>query len=530
MSERSDGPERAFSLATGDMGRAQPVEIYVRGVRYPGEVMIARAWTRVLGEPLRGHAMFRLVLLTDPSAVGPGDLQDPRIAVAVPSAVEDAHLTSLSAEISALRETRAHYASGADPGLNRLNHALRARAEAIESEIATGMRGGWLAGTVVTATDPAGLYPVDAAIAFAVDDTQVWVEAIGGALIMARYRGPLDGAAENPVVPLTSEALKNRFDRLTSDRDANEQAEHCAVALVLASRGFPAEFTPDGCCVVRALDDLMVDGETPGESVRAVLVHEMGIPPDVASQGLVAHMKHRDSEIQLAEGADLRDNTDVRLELDSGVSTTRAGQNQFIMKLIEQGFFGSIPDKPKVQYELLRRFGVSWVPNETSVHEDRAGRENSMVAMATKDDIKIETEDTENPVALLEGIFFAQDNEAIDDIELMMDDPYFKLDNDQVHYDSHTAVILSAEFKEWPIPNQMVLIGHNDMHYYQMQAEKQEEMKAVMQMQGGGKPGGGAPPGPPGPGAPPGLPSPASPVPDQTLAPPGGDVEAVPVE
>jgi len=311
--ETTDHPEPAFSLAASDMDRPQPVEIYVRGVRYPGEVVVARAWTQVLGEPLRGHAMFRLVLLTDPCAVGPGDLQDSRIAVACPSAVEDAHLTSLSAEINALRETRARYAIAADPGLERLTHALRARVEAIESEMAAGMRGVWAAGSVVTAADRASWYPVDAAIAFAVDDPQVWVEAIGGALIMARYGGPLHGTAGKPVVSLTFEVLKDHFDRLTSDTHANERAEHCAVARVLASRDFPAEFTPDGCGVVRALDDLMTDGETPGERVRAVLVHEMGVPPDVVSQCLVAHVKHRDSEIQLAEGADLRDRRGEKL-------------------------------------------------------------------------------------------------------------------------------------------------------------------------------------------------------------------------
>ena len=311
--ETTGGPERAFLLAAGDVDRPQPVQVCVRGVYYPGDVVVTRTWESSLGEPLRGHAMFRLVLLTAPCAISAGELLDPRIAVAVPSAVEDAHLTSLSAEINALRETRAHYASGADPGLDRLSHALRARVEAVESEMAAGMRGAWLAGTVVTATGPADRYPADAAIAFADDDPQVWVEAIGGALIMARYGGSLDGTAEKPVVPPTSEALKDRFDRLTSGRDANEQAEHCTVALLLASRGFPTEFTPDGCGVIRALDDLVAGGEAPGERVRAMLVHEMGVPPDVASLCLVAHMKHQDSEIQLAERADLTDRRGEKL-------------------------------------------------------------------------------------------------------------------------------------------------------------------------------------------------------------------------
>ena len=229
--------------------------------------------------------------------------------------------------------------------------------------------------------------------------------------------------------------------------------------------------------------------------------------------------------VKTFKGADLRDNTDVRMELDSGVSTTRAGQNQFIMKLIEQGFFGIVSEKPKVQYELLRRFGISWVPNETSVHEDRAGRENSMASQASKKDIQIEFEDSDNPVALLKGLFFSRLNNETSEVEVLMNDEYFRYDNDQVHYDSHTAVILSAEFQTWSIPNQMVLIGHNDMHYYQMEAVKQQEALALIQAQGGG-----APPGPGGPGGPlpaqPALPGPAGEEetsPDLSL--PGGGAE-----
>lgn len=236
------------------------------------------------------------------------------------------------------------------------------------------------------------------------------------------------------------------------------------------------------------------------------------IAKDIISDTRLIKMAGEGNEVivKTFKGSDLRDNTDVRMELDSGVSTTRAGQNQFIMKLIEQGFFGIISEKPKIQYELLRRFGISWVPNETSIHEDRAGRENSMCSQAKKDDIVIEFEDSEDPVALIKGLWFSRYNEDSKEVEVLMNDEYFRYDNDQIHYDSHTAVILSAEFQTWPIPNQMLLIGHNDMHYYQMEAVKQEEMKAMMMMQGGGPEGMPGPDGMPAPpeGAP-ALPGPA---------------------
>ena len=307
MTEQSDHPEPAFSLAAADMGRPQPVHVHVRGVRYPGEVVVARAWELTLGEPLRGHSMFRLVLLTEACAVGSDDLQDPRIAVAIPSGTGDAHLKSLSAQINALRETRARYATAADPGLDRLSRALRARLEAIESEMAAGMRGAWAAGAVATAADPASGYTMHAAVAFAVDDPRVWMEAICGTLIMNRYGGPLDGSAGEAVVPRTPEMQAAAFDRLVFGGDVNKETPHCPVGIRLTSPSSPRRFVPENCLALDALDELMADGDATEERVRSMLVHEMGVPPNIASQCLVAHMKHRDSEIQLAEGADVRD-------------------------------------------------------------------------------------------------------------------------------------------------------------------------------------------------------------------------------
>jgi len=314
-SETTGGPERAFSLAAGDMGRSQPVEVYVRGVRYPGEVVVTRSWKPSLGEPLRGHAMFRLVLLMEACAVDPGELQDERIAVAIPSGTEGADLKSLNGEINALQETRAHYASGADPGLDRLSAALRTRMEAIEHEMAAHMRGAWLAGTVLTAAGPTTWSPADVAIVFANDDDpQVWVEAVGGALIMARYDGLPHGKGWGLTVPLTPERLENAFDWLVSGEDVGNVPECWAAIFRPGSRGSSSQARPESRPIFDALDDLMADGETPGDRVREVLVHEMGVPPDVLSLTLADHVKERDSEILLAEGADLRDHRGEKLD------------------------------------------------------------------------------------------------------------------------------------------------------------------------------------------------------------------------
>lgn len=178
--------------------------------------------------------------------------------------------------------------------------------------------------------------------------------------------------------------------------------------------------------------------------------------------------------IKSFKGSDLYDNTDVRMELDSGMATTRAGANQFTMKLIEQGFFGNISERPKMQYELLRRFGMSWIPMENSVHEERAGRENSKVAIATDKEIEVDLIESGNPEAVLDGLFFAKLNEETGQVEVLSHDPYYKYDNHQIHYESHVKTILSPEFQEWPPINQQILINHCDMHHYELEAQRHE--------------------------------------------------------
>ena len=134
---------------------------------------------------------------------------------------------------------------------------------------------------------------------------------------------------------------------------------------------------------------------------------------------------------------------------------------------------------------------------ENSIHEDRAGRENSIVALATKKNTIVDLDHPDKPEAVIDGIFFAKLNEKTQEVEVISHDPYYKYDNHAIHYESHTKTILSPEFKEWPVINQTILINHNDMHHYEIQAQKEQQMEMEMMMGGGppGKPGGqpGAP-------------------------------------
>ena len=189
------------------------------------------------------------------------------------------------------------------------------------------------------------------------------------------------------------------------------------------------------------------------------------------------------------KGSDLYNNTDVRMELDSGISSTRAGQNQFIMNLIQNRFFGDIAQNPKIQYELMRQFGMSWMPTERSIHEEVAEYENSLVVNATEDEVILRKLDNDVIVPIIEGLFYfdltaLSQGQPPDDIEIISEDPMFKFGDHQIHYDSHVNIILSKEFKTLNPIMQQVLIGHTDIHKWELNAMKQQAMEQMALMQG----------------------------------------------
>lgn len=79
-------------------------------------------------------------------------------------------------------------------------------------------------------------------------------------------------------------------------------------------------------------------------------------------------------------GADLRDNTDIRVEAGSALPTSRAAKQAFLMDLMGQGF---IP--PEKGLELLDVGGVQRLYDDIKVDSAQASRENMRMAAVTQD-------------------------------------------------------------------------------------------------------------------------------------------------
>lgn len=162
--------------------------------------------------------------------------------------------------------------------------------------------------------------------------------------------------------------------------------------------------------------------------------------------------------IKKFKASDLRNNTDVRLELSSGIFKTKASQAHSMLNLIQTGMF---ENDPVTKMELLRKLGLSdMIGDRGNAHAYRAERENMKIAAGEFDGIFVTQADpnTGRPITTM-------------DAGVVEDDPLFQLDNHAVHYDSHVRFALSDEFKELSLERQNRLIAHAMLHRVAMDAE-----------------------------------------------------------
>lgn len=158
-------------------------------------------------------------------------------------------------------------------------------------------------------------------------------------------------------------------------------------------------------------------------------------------------------KIKKFKSADLRGNTDVRLELDSGLIATKSGQTQVLLSMIQSGFFGDVQQRPEIQEELFRRFGMASFSEEENSDVNRAERENMALSSGERPTVQI-VEMAPNP----------QDPQAQPQPQTMVEDPLFKYDNHAIHYKEHLRFAFSDEFRELPEQLKVIFLAHTDTH------------------------------------------------------------------
>lgn len=199
------------------------------------------------------------------------------------------------------------------------------------------------------------------------------------------------------------------------------------------------------------------------------------------------------------KGSSLHNNTDVRLELSSGASSTNAGRTEMIMNLLQYGFFdpNNTGLTEGLRREILKLLGLSSFEEDTNIHQKRAEYENSVLTGDDMDALKgvalpgpIPLTDPETGEPVLDEF----DQPIIISEFPETHDPVFRFDRHDIHIAVLHKLVFSREFRTLPEEKQKYVLGHLDMHEQALAAAldllRQQQMEEELGGEGGE--GGGA--------------------------------------
>lgn len=178
------------------------------------------------------------------------------------------------------------------------------------------------------------------------------------------------------------------------------------------------------------------------------------VAQEVMTEQRIFKMMGRGNKVKIMrfKGSDLHGNDDVRLEPDSGLITSKTGQRETLVNLVQAGFFQDETVDPNMRQEVLTRLGMSGFSKQINTDVERAELENSAMASG-------------------EGsVFTATVDKETGEEQIVTDDPIFELDRHTDHFETHRKFIIGPEFKELEQERQVVFLIHSDCHQRRIQA------------------------------------------------------------
>lgn len=193
-------------------------------------------------------------------------------------------------------------------------------------------------------------------------------------------------------------------------------------------------------------------------------------------------------------GADLRDNTDLRIEAGSALPTSKAAKQAFLMDMMTQGF---IP--PEKGLEMMEMGGVQRLYEEVRVDFAQASRENMKMAAVTQQQVSEYAQtfvDPMNPDGLIDP---STGQPLVDQMGQPTEPPLIvpvnSYDAHQAHINVHNTYRKGQEFEQLPQEIKALFEQHVNQHMMALglipgQPAPQEGQNAVTS---GGMEGGQAP-------------------------------------
>lgn len=196
------------------------------------------------------------------------------------------------------------------------------------------------------------------------------------------------------------------------------------------------------------------------------------------------------------KGSDLRKNTDVRLELTSGLSSTNAGKVNTIQGLVQSGFFNPQVVPIPLRNELLEKLAISGFKDKVSKDLERADKENGQLVNGVVDfyleqqvvgkegqPIMVPQPNPEDPTGDPIMVPLLDPETGQPPWEPLIEDPIFDLDDHEIHAESHRQFMITQEFSELEDKAQTVFLSHYQAHLRRVQEAIAAQEQRMMQQQ-----------------------------------------------
>jgi hypothetical protein len=321
------------------------------------------------------------------------------------------------------------------------------------------------------------------------DVTMKKLTRFGQSVMVLQYDALLAGGQKPEIgrgIPLPSQVLDERLVHLQNAQDASGNPKNVL-------RGKAPNAQASGV-MVDILRDAAEQGHLPDverfyRSQKRLKRKQLILAQEVYTEESMIKIPDQGGRPKVLrfKGADIRNNTDVRIELASGATSTRSGQTSMILKFVEQGFFS--PENmmdPELKQEILRRVGLSGFKDKTNTDVKRAVYENEMAAGLNPEDMKIVRLQDEQlnmtlEIPIIPGLFAAMGDGQSGEGFVVSEDQFFKYDNHQIHYEMHRRFIMDSEFRFLHPEIQAAFMVHADYHKWVMQQQAAMEQAAEME-------------------------------------------------
>ncbi len=278
-------------------GQAQLWSVEYAGLEYTGEVIFSESWDPEWGRPLVEDLQFRVVLLSTPRRMRIASLQDPRIAVAVPSRAPDAFKMNLQRGVKALREARAMYLTERRPDLSAVGRSMEEREQTVQAELTRWDARYHASGRIYSLGD-LGLAPSEA---FTGAIPELWASRMALTLLTHAHQYPLWDSRAFPH-PFTLEDARAIAQGLfQADPEARPLVESFCPGLDITSVDNPSILDPQRCRVFQMFQEMLEEGGGAMASADLFqrLVHQTGLTPPLFSLYLLACLRVSRCEVEL---------------------------------------------------------------------------------------------------------------------------------------------------------------------------------------------------------------------------------------